>query len=143
MSTRKQEAFLKGQVARLEDWARSQGRRSVTVAEVASGANEAPPVLAKVLEPVRKGRVEMVAVEYEHRLARFGTSYLRRRLEAFGVRLVVPREGQEEVRDLQRELAEDLVAIVASFAGRVYGKRGGRGRKDARETAQEGSKKEG
>jgi len=59
-------------------------------------------------------------VEYEDRLARFGVEYL----EAFGGRLVV-LNGKEHPEDLQRELAEDLVAIVSSFAARVYGRRVG------------------
>ncbi|MFX5085487.1 hypothetical protein ABTC40_22855, partial [Acinetobacter baumannii] len=60
------------------------------------------------------------------RLARFGLEYLKAYLEAFGARLVVlnGEVDQEHPEDLQRELAEDLVAIVSSFAARVYGKRG-------------------
>ncbi len=40
----------------------------------------------------------------------------------------------KESREAHEELAEDLVAIVSSFAARIYGKRGSRsrkGRKDA------------
>ncbi|MER3448196.1 MAG: hypothetical protein C4291_15870, partial [Candidatus Dadabacteria bacterium] len=56
------------------------------------------------------------------RLARFGLGYIRRFLEAFGVELAVLNgKGGEEV---QQELAEDLVAVVSSFAARISGKRG-------------------
>ena len=36
--------------------------------------------------------------------------------------------GAEESDDRYKELADDLIAIVTSFAGRIYGKRGGRKR---------------
>jgi predicted site-specific integrase-resolvase len=73
---------------------------------------------------VKKGEVERVVVEYPDRLARFGFQYLRNFFDAFGVELVVLNgEGNEEQ---MKELAEDLVAIVTSFAARIYGKRGGK-----------------
>ena len=126
VSTRKQEAYLQNQIARLEAWAKERGLRYEVVAEVASGVNERRRGLAKVLNRVKRGEVEAVVVEYEDRLARFGLEYLKAYLEAFGARLVVLNgEGdQEHPEDLQRELAEDLVAIVSSFAARAYGKRG-------------------
>ncbi len=123
VSTRKQEAYLQNQIARLEAWAKGQGLRYEVVAEVASGVNEKRRGLLKVLNRVKRGEVEAVVVEYEDRLARFGLEYLRLYLEAFGARLVV-LNGEERPEDLQRELAEDLVAIVSSFAARVYGRRG-------------------
>lgn len=126
VSTRKQEAYLQNQIARLEAWAKERGLRYEVVAEVASGVNERRRGLAKVLNRVKRGEVEAVVVEYEDRLARFGLEYLKAYLEAFGARLVVlnGEVDQEHPEDLQRELAEDLVAIVSSFAARVYGKRG-------------------
>ena len=126
VSTRKQEAYLQNQIARLEAWAKERGLRYEVVAEVASGVNERRRGLAKVLNRVKRGEVEAVVVEYEDRLARFGLEYLKAYLEAFGARLVVlnGEVDQEHPEDLQRELAEDLVAIVSSFAARVYRKRG-------------------
>ncbi len=126
VSTRKQEAYLQNQIARLEAWAKERGLRYEVVAEVASGVNERRRGLAKVLNRVKRGEVEAVVVEYEDRLARFGLEYLKAYLEAFGARLVVlnGEVDQEHPEDLQRELAEDLVAIVSSFAARAYGKRG-------------------
>lgn len=126
VSTRKQEAYLQNQIARLEAWAKERGLRYEVVAEVASGVNERRRGLAKVLNRVKRGEVEAVVVEYEDRLARFGLEYLKAYLEAFGARLVVlnGEVDQEHPEDLQRELAEDLVAIVSSFAAQVYGKRG-------------------
>lgn len=34
--------------------------------------------------------------------------------------------GKENEKDANKELAEDLIAIVTSFAARIYGQRGGK-----------------
>lgn len=130
VSTRKQEAFLKNQIARLEAFAKEQGWTYEVIAEVASGVNENRRGLIKILNRAKNGELERVVVEYEDRLARFGLGYIRRFLEAFGVELVVLNGKESE--EVHRELAEDLVAIVSSFAARIYGKRGGGKRKGKR-----------
>jgi len=77
------------------------------------------------LNKVRRGEVKKVVIEYPDRLARFGYEYLKFFLESFGVELVVIN-GKENEEDRHKELAEDLIAIVTSFAARVYGSRGGK-----------------
>ena len=51
----------------------------------------------------------------------------RPRLETFfnahGVQVVVHDPGARQHPDLQRELVEDLLSIVTSFSGRLYGLR--------------------
>ena len=130
VSTKKQEAFLKNQIARLEAFAKERGWTYEVIAEVASGVNENRRGLLKILNRAKNGELERVVVAYEDRLARFGLGYIRRFLEAFGVELLVLNGKESE--EVHRELAEDLVAIVSSFAARIYGKRGGGKRKGKR-----------
>ena len=134
VSTKKQEAFLQNQIARLEAFARERGWVYEVVAEVASGVNENRRGLLKVLNRAKNGELERVVVEYEDRLARFGLEYIRRFLEAFGVELLVLNGKESE--EVHRELGEDLVAVVSSFAARIYGRRGARARKGEREDAE-------
>jgi len=122
VSTRKQEALLKNQIARLETFAKERGWTDEVVAEIASGVSENRRGLAKILNRANSGELERVVVEYEDRLARFGLGYIRRFLDAFGVELVVLNGKESE--EVHRELAEDLVAIVSSFAARSYGQWG-------------------
>ncbi|ACX51405.1 Resolvase domain protein [Ammonifex degensii KC4] len=124
VSTRKQEAYLKNQVKRLEEFARERGWDYEVIQEIASGVNENRRGLQKLLNMVKRGEVERVVVECPDRLARFGFEYLRNFFDAFGVELVVLNGGENE--EQARELAEDLVAIVTSFAAKIYGKRGGK-----------------
>jgi len=72
---------------------------------------------------VQRGEVERVGIEYSDRLARFGFNYLKRFFTAFDVELITVNENGEE-KEKTIELAEGLVAIVTSFAAKIYGKRG-------------------
>ncbi len=126
VSTKKQEEYLQNQVKRLLEYCKQKGYRNIEViSEIASGVNENRRGLTKLLNKVRNGEVERVVIECEDRLARFGFKYLKRYIEDFGVRLEVVNE-QEESDETLKELTDDLVAIVVSFASRIYGKRGGR-----------------
>ena len=129
VSTKKQEEYLKNQIERLESFAREKGWNYEVISEIASGVNEKRRGLKKLLNKVRRGEVKKVVIEYPDRLARFGYEYLKFFLESFGVELVIVN-GKDNEEDRHRELAEDLIAIVTSFAARVYGSRGGKEKND-------------
>jgi putative resolvase len=121
VSTKKQVEYLENQVKRLEEYAKSNSWNYEVIKEIASGVNENRRGLQKLLNKVERGEVKRVIVEYPDRLARFGFNYLKEFLTAFGVELIVIN-GKEKERT--QELAEDLVAIVTSFAAKIYGQRG-------------------
>lgn len=125
VSTKKQEEYLKNQIKRLEEFAKSKGWNYEVISEIASGVNENRRQLRKLLNMVKRGEVSKVVIEYPDRLARFGYEYLKLFFESFGVELIV-LNGEENEEDRTKELAEDLIAIVTSFAARVYGSRGGK-----------------
>jgi len=129
VSTKKQKDYLTNQIRRLENFAKSQGWNYEVISEIASGVNENRRQLRKLLNMVKRGEVEKVVIEYPDRLARFGYEYLKFFFESFGVELIV-LNGEENEEDRTKELAEDLIAIVTSFAARVYGSRGGKKRND-------------
>jgi len=91
------------------------------IEDVASGVNEKRRGLKKLFKLVREGKAENVIVEYEDRLARFGIEYIKEFFEEHGVNLIVVEEREKSPEE---ELVEDLISIVVSFAGRIYGKRG-------------------
>jgi len=75
----------------------------------------------RLIEMARKRQLDAVVVAYKDRLTRFGFTYLKELFEAYGVKVIVA--FHEESKDYYQELVEDLIAIVTSFAGRIYGKR--------------------
>ena len=98
-----------------------------TVLEVKNISKAFPGVQAldRVHLRIKRGEVQKVVIEYPDRLARFGFEYLKFFMESFGVELIV-LNGKENEQDVNKELAEDLIAIVTSFAARIYGQRGGK-----------------
>ncbi len=121
VSTKKQEEYLMNQIYRLEKQVKLTGQPYEIISEIASGVNENRRGLKKLLNQVKAGHVKKVIIEYPDRLARFGYEYLKFILDAYGVELEILHP--KETGEIQKELAEDLIAIVASFAARIYGHR--------------------
>jgi predicted site-specific integrase-resolvase len=65
--------------------------------------------------------VDVVVVTYRDRLSRFGFEYLEYFFNQHGIKIEVI--FGEEPRDTYQELVEDLIEIVTSFAGKLYGLR--------------------
>ncbi|MGB9856518.1 MAG: IS607 family transposase [Dictyoglomaceae bacterium] len=112
VSTKKQEEYLKNQIRRLEEYANLQGWQYEVISEIASGVNENRRGLLKLLNKIKRGEVQ-------------NFEYLKFLMESFEVELIV-LNGKENEQDVNKELAEDLIAIVTSFAARIYGQRGGK-----------------
>lgn len=91
--------------------------------EVGGGLNDHRRELGKVLKLVAERKVDRIFVLYKDRLTRFGFGYLEQFCAAFGTKIKVI---SEEVSDktAEEELAEDLVSIIHSFSGKLYGLRG-------------------
>ena len=121
VSTRKQAEYLKRQRERLIDYCKNKGLKIVDIIEdIGSGLNERRRGLKKLLKLIREGKAKKVVVEYEDRLARFGLGYLKEIFDDYGVELVVVNQ---ESKSPEEELVKDLIAIVTSYSGRIYGKR--------------------
>lgn len=118
-----QKADLARQLDRLAEWARAQrlGQETLALSDIGSGLSTSRPGLQKLIGLVQEGRVSEVVVTFPDRLTRFGFEYLETWFAGYGTRITAL-----EVRDEQtpeQELAEDLLAIIASFAGKLYGRR--------------------
>ena len=77
--------------------------------------------LRRLLVLAQRGKIDTVLITHRDRLARFGVELIQRILEDYGVELVILME--EEDRTPQEELVTDMMALIASFSGRVYGLR--------------------
>jgi putative resolvase len=94
----------------------------VEVTDVASGLSDKRKGLARLMALAREGDITDLAVTYKDRLTRFGFGYLEQFFAGYGVRIHVV-DGQEDKKSLQEELVDDLIAIVTSFSGKLYGVR--------------------
>lgn len=90
--------------------------------EVGSGLNDKRKKLQQVLTMVSKGEVRNVYVTYKDRLTRFGFYYLETMFNACGTNIVIVKDENEE-KSVQEDLVEDMMSLIASFSGKLYGMR--------------------
>jgi putative resolvase len=121
VSRQGQREDLETQLARLQAWARAErpGENTLVLSDIGSGLNASRKHLQRLLKLVTQDQVGEVVVTYADRLTRFGSEYLQMLFDSFGVRLTVLE--QDENKTAEQELADDLLALLASFSGRLYG----------------------
>jgi excisionase family DNA binding protein len=122
-----QRGDLEGQIQYLTQYCSSKGYKVIDVlSDVASGLKADRKGLLRLLEYVTNRQVDVVVVTYRDRLTRFGLEYLEYFFRQYGVR--VEAVLGEEPKDSHQELVEDLVEVVTSLAGKLYGVRSRRRR---------------
>jgi excisionase family DNA binding protein len=122
VSSADQKSDLERQIEYLTQYCSSKGYKVVDVlSDVASGLKTDRNGLLKLFNNVINRQVDVVVVTYRDRLTRFGYGYLEYFFKQYGVRTEVV--FGEEPKDASQELVEDLIEIVTSFAGRLYGMR--------------------
>ena len=94
----------------------------VVLAEVGSGLNDHRKKLQQLLKMVMNNEVNRVFVTYRDRLTRFGFNYLKTMFNAKGVQIVVVKQ-QTEKMSVEAELMNDMMSLIASFSGKLYGMR--------------------
>ena len=116
-SSAENKGALQSQADGLKAYARARGYQVVHVVhEIASGMNDERPKLHRL---IGQRDFDVLLVEHKDRLTRFGFRWF----EALApFRIEVVNTAEEATHDLM----EDLVAIITSFAARLYGKRRGR-----------------
>jgi excisionase family DNA binding protein len=119
VSSRRQQAEgdLDRQVARL----REHDTELIVFSDVASGLSDRRAGLGKALGECMKPGVDRLLVEHPDRLARFGVGMIEHLLAGYGVSVVYT--GQPEDESAESELVGDMLAVVTSFPGRLYGQR--------------------
>lgn len=98
--------------------------------DIGSGLNENRCQFKKLLARLPDRDVNTVVVKYRDRLSRYGFGTFESYCNSLGVGVVV-MEGRES-KEFEQEFSEDIIALIASFSARPYGRRGGRARKEKR-----------
>ncbi len=114
---------LHTQLERLQAWARVErkGSETLVLSDIGSGLKAGRRQLQRLLKLVCEDKVAEIAIAYEDRLTRFGQEFLETLFACFGVTLTVLDPGEEKTPE--QELTTDLLALIASFSGRLYGMR--------------------
>lgn len=123
VSGHSQKDDLEIQLQRLQAWAATErkGVETLALSDIGSGLKASRKHLQRLLKLVCEDKVGEVAITYEDRLTRFGQEYLETLFACFGVTLTVLEPGESKTPE--QELTDDLLALIASFSGRLYGMR--------------------
>ncbi|ANF23409.1 IS607 family transposase [Thermococcus piezophilus] len=122
VSGRDQKEDLERQVEYLKNYSSSKGYQvAKIITDISSGLNENRKGLKQLFKLVESGEVTRVIITYRDRLTRFGFKYLEQYFNSHGVEIEVIFDDEEKTPE--KELVEDLLAIVTSFAGKLYGMR--------------------
>lgn len=63
-----------------------------------------------------------IFISYKDRLTRFGFNYIKQICDFNNVEIIIMSDDQED-KSLEFELAEDIISIIHSFSGKLYGLR--------------------
>jgi predicted site-specific integrase-resolvase len=116
VSSSKQRADLDSQITYL----RGLYPQAEIITDIASGLNYKRKGLKALLGRAMSGDKLTVVVAHKDRLARFGVDLIEWILQSNGSELLVLNQS---VSNPQRELTEDLLAIIHIFSCRLYGQR--------------------
>ncbi len=111
------------QLARLQAWAKTEreGKPILVLSDIGSGLRASRKRLQQLLKLVSEDQVAEIVVTSPDRLTRFGQEYLKVLFDSFGVTCTVLEPGEDKTAE--QELTDDLLAVIASFTGRLYGTR--------------------
>ena len=111
------------QLERLQTWATMErkGVATLVLSDIGSGLKASRRQLQRLLKLVCEDKVGEIAITYEDRLTRFGQEYVETLFACFDMTLTVLEPGEEKTPE--QALTRDLLALIASFSGRLYGMR--------------------
>lgn len=100
----------------------------VVLKEVGSGLNDNRKELNKLIDMILNDEVSRVFITYKERLTRFGFNYINKICKHMNVEVVVVHE--KDNKSAGQELTEDMMSLLASFSGKLYGLRRNKNRKE-------------
>ena len=119
--SQKQTGDLDRQSQRLSEYcAKNNLYVKYIIKDVGSGLNESRDGFVRLTELVITKKVNVLVVEHKDRLTRFQFKFIKKMFESYGCKIIVINEV--DVSDTE-ELADDMMSLLASFSGKLYGRR--------------------
>lgn len=97
--------------------------------ELGSGLNSKRKKLLKLIDMILNDEVNRIFITYKERLTRFGFEYIETICNHHNVEIVIMQSEQDN-KSVEQELAEDIMSLLASFSGKLYGLRSHKIRKE-------------
>lgn len=125
VSTHKQKnrGDLERQIEKVKCYAvHCEPKNLLVIQDVGSGLNDNRKGLIKLLKMVQNNEVKRIFINYKDRLTRFGFNYIKLICEHNNTELVIVSKECDD-KTVSEELAEDIISIIHSFSGKLYGMR--------------------
>ncbi len=90
--------------------------------EIASGMNENRKEFNELMKLILDKKINKIFITYKDRFTRFGFEYFNNICKHFNVEIVV-LENQINEENFQKELTEDLIAIINNFSMKMHSNR--------------------
>ena len=124
----KQKGDLDRQKLRNIEYCITQGYTIIqTFEECASGMNDNRPKLKALIELAKTGVYSKLIVEHKDRLVRFNFNMYAFFLKQLGVEVICIEQSLPKT--FEAELVEDMLALIATFSAKIYGKRSHKNKK--------------
>lgn len=100
------------------------------IKDVGSGLSDTRSGFVKLGKLVVEKKISKIIIEHKDRLTRFQYGFIERMFNSYGVEVVhIEKVDVSE----EEELVNDLMMLMASFSGKLYGKRSANRRKQLKE----------
>ena len=123
----KQKGDLDRQALRLSEYClKNDIKVDYIIKDVGSGLNDNRCGFVKLTELVIAGKLKSIIVEHKDRLTRFQFGFIAKMFKSYGGDVIVL--NGVDVSD-EKDLAQDIMSLLASFSGKYYGRRSAQRRK--------------
>lgn len=124
VSTSRQVEDLNRQLCILKEYCLKQGVKIDKVfADVGSGLNADRKEFNELLALVFERKVKKIYISFKDRLTRFGFNYIKNICEYFDTEIEVLDDDEFRNSNNEKELTEDLIAIIHHYSMKVYNSR--------------------
>ena len=121
VSSPKQKDDLNRQVSILKEYSLKNGHKIDEVFEdIGSGMSSDRKGFNQLLSMVFNKEIHTIFISFKDRLSRFGFNYLENICSKFGTRIEVLDDDNFRNKDMEKELTEDLIAIIHYYSMKVY-----------------------
>ena len=122
-----QKGDLDRQSQRLSEYCAKKGLLVThIIKDVGSGLNDNRSGFIRLTDLIMQGKVNKLIIEHKDRLTRFQFKFIKKMFESYGCEIIVIN-GVDVSNE--EELAADMMSLLASFSGKLYGKRSAERRK--------------
>lgn len=97
-------------------------QQPVVLSEVGSGLNDKRKKFQTLIKMIMNDEVSRIFVTYKDRLTRFGFNMLEEICKLKNIQIIVVNQDKEK-QSVQDELVSDMMSLITSFSGKLYGMR--------------------